>query len=198
MISRGERKAQPQGKANRASIQRKRNRKEPALKSSVTITVTYGLPDASAEAFLSAANGVSQLGISSLTSKFVNTSSSIFKDAGSGGLRSFTESTGRITNFAELNQNDRETKAGALKNLDQLFRRTIEEEKGKGTSTAGINAKLNELSDTLKSKTGLSQLANYLEEKVSEKGAAASPETTGTLTGAASQNYYSGTFSQLA
>jgi hypothetical protein len=49
MVSRGERKAQPQGKANRASIQRKRNRKEPALKSSVTITVTYGLPDASAE-----------------------------------------------------------------------------------------------------------------------------------------------------
>ena len=148
--------------------------------------------------FFSAANSVSQLGTSSLTSRFVNTSSSIFKETGAGGLKSFTEATTKIADFAELNQNDRNLKAGAVKNLGQLFNRTIEEEKNKGTSTAGINAKLNEITDTLKSKTGLSQLANYLEEKVSEKGAAASQKSPLSLVGAASEKNYSGTFSQLA
>lgn len=148
--------------------------------------------------FLSAANSVNQLGTSSLTSKFVNASSSIFKDTGSGGLRSFTEATGKIANFAEIGPNDKNLKAGAVKNLAQLFSRTIEEEKNKGTSTAGINAKLNEITDALKSRTGLSQLANYLEEKVTKNGAAASSGTTSTYSGAASQNYSAGTFSQLA
>lgn len=148
--------------------------------------------------FLSAANSVSQLGTPSLTSKFINASSSIFKETGSGGLGSFTESTSKIMSFAEMNQNDSNLKAGALKSLDQLFKQTIAEEKQKGTSTAGINAKLGELNDTLKSKTSLTQLADYLKEKVSEKGAATSQEPTLTLAGAASRNYYAGTFSQLA
>jgi len=148
--------------------------------------------------FLSAANSVNQLGTSSLTSKFVNASSSIFKDTGSGGLRSFTEATTKIANFAEMGKDDKTTKAGAVKNLAQLFSQTIEDEKNKGTSTAGINAKLNEITDALKSKTGLSQLANYLEEKVSKNGAAASSESRSTVSGAAYQNYSSGTFSQLA
>lgn len=147
--------------------------------------------------FLSAANSVSQLGTPSLTSKFVNASSSIFKETGSTGLKSFTEATSRITNFAEMGQSDKNLKAGAVKNLDQLFKQTIEEEKNKGTSTAGINAKLNEITDALKSKTGLSQLANYLEERVSKKGAASSSESSSVYSGAA-QNYSTGTFSQLA
>jgi glutamine synthetase len=49
VTGRGERKAHPQGKANRASIRRKRNRKEPALKGSAKITVTWCLPDATAK-----------------------------------------------------------------------------------------------------------------------------------------------------